>query len=315
MSSTRTGCVAAINCQRRKHTLIHRPRLQGREHIRIGGTGEAGRELPSERRRRGRRGLRGRCAIVDTEHLDPRPAQVEYRRRLRVRDRVSEYTARRHVGTQGCRRHDPVVVGPAAGRPALHLLVGVHLVGPHDIAPVAAVPDQVQPQGIVDDQTVGLRHVSLDPLLCLPHRCVNVGLHQEVIGGQPQRHGDGHDQRPGGQRRNTEAPQPNRSLPNGAEQIAQRRLAGARGQKRCQRQRGQDERHRQVPGAENNGGEYHQPDRERPQPLDEQCGQGYRDGQKRQGWIKSEPFVNGMAFERIGIIEPAAGSCDPIAGT
>ena len=69
-------------CQRRKHTLIHRPRLQLREHIRIGGTGKAGRELPSERRRRGRGGFRSRCAIVDTEHLDSRPAGAECRRWL-----------------------------------------------------------------------------------------------------------------------------------------------------------------------------------------------------------------------------------------
>src|SRR4029079_11588545 len=46
-----------------------------------------------------------------------------------------------------------------------------------------------------------------------------------------------------------------------------------------------------------------QPAGDLPQPLDEQCGQGDRDGQKRQRRIKSQPQVNGMALERIGIIE------------
>ena len=110
----------------------------------------------------------------------------------------------------------------------------------------------------------------------------------------------------------TEAPQANRSLLNGAEQMAQRHLAGARGQKRCQRQRGQDERHRQVSGTENRGDEYHQPDREWPQPLDEQCGQRDRDGQKRQGRVElAKPLVNGLAIERIGIIERAARRAVP----
>ena len=132
-----------------------------------------------------------------------------------------------------------------------------------------------------------------------------------MIGGEPERHGDGHDQRPGGQRRKTEAPQANRPPLNGAEQIAQHHLADARSQKRCQRQRGQDERHRQISGTENRGDEYHQPDGEGPQPPDEQSCQGDRGGQKRQGRIKFEPFVNGMAVERIGIIERAAGRALP----